>query len=675
MKKWTVNNCDERLAAEFADKCDIGLLALKLLTARGCATYEQVVDYFRSDELEDPFVLSDMQAAVDTVNAAIDGGEKICIYGDYDCDGITATYILYTYLQSMSADVIYHINERAQGYGMNIEVVRELKEKGVGLIITVDNGISAVDEAAEAEKLGMKLVITDHHTPPDVLPVAAAIVNPHKSGCPSFYKELAGVGVALKLCAALDGGSYDMVVEQYADIAAIGTVGDLVPITGENRTLVRKGLLYLANTEKPGLLKLMELSAVDKENISSGSLAFQICPRINAAGRFASPIKALETLLTDDDESAQALAAELCELNETRKNTEQEIFKEIKDYINADPSVLNDRVLVLAGKGWHHGVIGIVSSKVLECYDKPNIIISIDEDGSARGSARSFKGFNIHDCIESASAVLEKFGGHECAGGLSVMESNIEAFRKAVREYADKQENMPAAATECDMKLTAADLTVENIRELEKLRPFGVGNPTPVFYMPGCKVNSIIPLKNGKYTKLMVSYEGGTYEALDFSNSPDMLFFREGASVDLAVNIDINQFNGRESVSIKVKDMKPAGLDPDKYLAAKDAYEKLARGITLPVNYIKKMCPSRKEMVYIYKYLQNTGEISLDDLYMRLANPVFNFCKLRLIADVFCEAGLAGLDPSTQRVKLIPATGKADLGATATMQKLEALLK
>ena len=674
MKKWKVNSADDRLSAEFAKQCDIGLLALKLLTSRGCTFFEQVVDYFKSDELEDPFVIADMREAVDTINEAVDEGVKICVYGDYDCDGITATYVLYTYLQSMGADIIYHINERDEGYGMNIDAVRRLKDKGVGLIITVDNGISAVEEAAEAERLGMKLVITDHHQPPEVLPKAAAVVDPHKDGCPSFYKELAGVGVALKLCAALDDGNYDMVLEQYADIVAIGTVGDLVPITGENRTLVRKGLLYLANTENPGLLKLMELASVNKDDVGSGTLAFQICPRLNAAGRFASPLIALETLLTDDEEQAEQLAARLCELNEQRKKTEQDIYGEIREYIDKDPSVLNDRVLVLCGHGWHHGVIGIVSSRVLEDYGKPNIIISIDEDGSARGSARSIKGFNICDCLASASEILDKFGGHECAGGLSLGESKLEEFRNIIREYADKCEIMPAAVNECDLTIASSDLTIDNVKAVARLQPFGVGNPTPLFYMPGCRVNSIVPLKGGRFTKLMISYEGNSYEALDFTRPTDMLFFREGAAVDLAVNVDISQYGGRESVSLKIKDIKPSGLDPERYLAARDAYEKLARGISLPVSYLRHMKPSRKELVFVYKCLQNVGEIALDDLFMRIDHPAFNYCKLRLIADIFRETGLAEFVASSQRLKLLPASGKADLEKAPTMQRLEKLI-
>ena len=672
MKKWIIKNADNSLAADFAKKCDIGLLPLKLLTSRGCEDFQQVVDYFKSDELEDPFVLSGMKEAADTINEAVDAGDTICIYGDYDCDGITATYVLYTYLQSMGAEVIYHINERDQGYGMNIDVVRQLKEKGVGLIVTVDNGISAVEEAAEAGKLGMKLVITDHHQPPEELPSAAAIVNPHLNGCPSFYKDLAGVGVALKLCAALDG-DYDMVLEQYADIVAIGTVGDLVPITGENRTLVRKGLMYLANTEKPGLIKLMELAGVDTKSLDTGKLAFQICPRINAAGRFASPLISLETLLSDDEEQAAKLAERLCELNDLRKNTEQDIYNEIKEYINSEPSVLNERVLVLAGKGWHHGVIGIVSSKILENYGKPNIIISIDEDGNARGSARSFPGFNIHDCLEYASSILEKQGGHECAGGLSLNESNLQRFREMVREYADKTEIMPSAENVCDMTLSAGDLTVESVKSLSALQPFGVGNPTPEFYMPDCTVKSIIPLKGGRFTKLVINYEGSDIEAVDFLRTTDMLFFREGAKIDLAVNVDINRYGGRESVSVKVRDMKPSGLDPEKYLAARDAYEKLSRGSELPVNYIRRMKPSRKELIYIYKYLQSVKEIALDDLFMRIDHPAFNYCKLKLIADIFAETGLAELEASSQRLKLRPVTVKADIEDAPTMKKLEAL--
>lgn len=676
MKKWIVNQPDERLAAEFAQKCDIGLLALKVLTSRGISDFSQVVEYFRgNEEFEDPFLTTDMNEAVDTINHFVDSGELICIYGDYDCDGITATYVLYTYLQNIGANVMYHINERADGYGMNCDIIKNLCEKGVALIVTVDNGISCIEEAELIKELGMKLVITDHHQPGEDLPDCEAVVDPHRSDCPSLCKDFAGVGVALKLCAALDGGDYDLVIEQFADIAAIGTVGDLVPLVGENRTLVSKGLIYLKNTENLGIIEIIKQAGLNIDKLNSGTLGFQIAPRINAAGRFASPLIALETLLTEDPDEAAHLAHELMSLNEQRKQTEQDIYDEIKVYINKHPEVLDKRVLVLAGHGWHHGVIGIVSSRVLEDFGKPNVIISIDDDGSARGSARSLSGFNIHSCFTYGAYLLEKFGGHECAGGMSLQECDIPDFTRVVLEYADYIPEMPSPITQCDMRAQPADLSVENVRSLNDLQPSGVGNPQALFFLPRCRVNSIIPLSGGKYTKLDISYAANRYYALCFSKRPDELFFNEGAYIDIAATLDINEWNGRESVTIMIRDMKPAGMDTNKYFAALDAYEKLVGGKELPQSFLARLIPDRKELVFVYKYLDRYKEIKIDDLFMRINIENYNIGKIKLMMRIFCEAGLAEYTPSEQKIKLLPVSRRADLEATDTMKWLRTLIK
>lgn len=673
MRKWKTNSPDDRLARELTEKCDLSLTALRLLTARGSQDLDDVSEMFGANGFQDPFIIADMQQAVDTINEYIDSFDLICVYGDYDCDGITATALLYSYLESMGANVIYHINEREEGYGMNIDAVRRLADKGVKLIVTVDNGISCVDEAEEIYSLGMKLVITDHHAVPEQLPRAEAVVDLHRPDCPSEYKELAGVGVALMLCAAMDGGDFEAVVEQYADLCAIGTVGDLVPLTGENRSLVQKGLLYLPNTERYGLLALMEQAVSDKNKLSTESLGFQICPRINAAGRLASPMIALKALLSEDPAEAEELVGEMCSLNQQRKDIEAKIMEEIKSTIDERPELLNDRVLVIAGEGWHHGVIGIVSAKVMDLYSKPSLIISI-ENGEARGSARSVKGFNIHKCLTYCKELLTKFGGHECAGGFSLLPENIEAFRLKVQEFAAQFPMMPATSTECDMQATAADLELEAVRSLDRLQPFGVDNAQPMYMMSACTVNAIYPLSGGKHTKLDVTCDNCRVQALVFSKSPESLFFSVGDKIDIAAVPSVNQFNGRESVNVRAADMKPAGMDTEKYFAARDSYEKLRNGTELPAAYLRKMTPSRNELVYLYKLISQLHEVTLDDLFMRINNTAFNYCKLRLSVDIFTEAGLARFRAAEQAVTILPPNGKADLMSTPTMKMLAGAL-
>lgn len=674
MKKWTVNSPDEALAKDFTRQCDLSLLALKLLTSRGFKEFKQIAEFFSADGIEDPFSVTDMRAAVDTINEYIDSGRKICIYGDYDCDGITSSAVLYSYLMNMGANVSYFINERADGYGMNINNVRRLHDEGVELIVTVDNGISCFEEAEEIYRLGMKLVITDHHTPSPELPRCEACINPHRPDCTSAYKDLAGVGVAFKLCAALDGGDYDMMLEQYSDIVAIGTVADLVPLTGENRVLVRKGLMYLENTENYAINELIDSAGIKRDKLNSGVLGFQIAPRINAAGRFASPLLALEALLCEDQQEASELVKKLVSLNEQRRKTEALIFEEICRTIDEHPELLNDRVLVISGKGWHHGVIGIVSSRVLEKYGKPNVIISIEEDGCARGSARSLPGFNIYNCFDYAAELLDKFGGHECAGGLSLTEDKIPEFRRLVNEYAAGMKEMPCALTECDMVLSPQDMNIEAISSLDALQPFGVGNPSPVFFFPDCTVNAVTPLSGGKHTKLKITYAGVNAEALMFSVSPDDLFFRAGAHIDIAASAEINEFNGNKSISLKVKDIKPKGFDTNRYIAAKNCCEQLMNGEKLPKKYIERMIPSRDEMAFIYKKIREVGTVSADDLFLMIGLPQINYGKLWLSIQVFCDAKLAEFSASTGKVKLMPVTGKADLQQTKTMRYLGSIL-
>ncbi|MBQ1434180.1 MAG: single-stranded-DNA-specific exonuclease RecJ, partial [Ruminococcus sp.] len=436
MFKWKIERCDEAKVAEFQSRTDLNRLTLEVLSARGYNDLDSIVDFFTDTELEGPSALIDMDKAVEHIEQAIDSYDLICIYGDYDCDGITSTTILFNYLESMGANVMYYIPEREAGYGMNIEAVEELAEKGVKLIITVDNGISAIEEAKKCKELGIKLVVTDHHQPGEELPDALAVVDPHRTDCPSNFKDLCGAGVALKLCAALDGGSYDAVFEQYADICAIGTVADIVPLNGENRTIVKRGLQYLPNTEIPGLDMMLDKLKIDRKAIGSEHIGFRIGPVINASGRFGSPLTAVKALTSEDPEDAESYVETMITLNTMRRSAEADIMKEIEAYIDEHPEVLWHRVLVLAGKGWHHGVIGIVASKVLDKYSKPTIIISIEENGMARGSARSVKGFNIHTCLTYCEELLIKYGGHECAGGFSLLEEKLDAFRDKIYEFA-----------------------------------------------------------------------------------------------------------------------------------------------------------------------------------------------------------------------------------------------
>lgn len=673
MKRWILNKYDPNVVSEILKKTDLSSICAEVMASRGVNTLEELADFFNGCEISDPFEITDMQKAVDTIQQAVDENMLICVYGDYDCDGVTATVVLYNYLDSMGANVMYYIPEREAGYGLNMDAVDFLAQRGVQLIVTVDNGISAKDEAEYIYKLGMKLVVTDHHQPPEELPRAEAVVDPHRKDCTSTYKNLAGVGVALKLCAGLDGGEYESVLEQYADLVAIGTVADIVPLDGENRTMVSVGLEYIKNTENMGLNYLIDKCKINRDTLNSTSIAFMIAPRINASGRFGSPITAVKGLL-EENEDSEVLIDKMIELNTMRKNAEKDILDEINGYISQHPEILNNRVLVISGKGWHHGVIGIVSARIMEIYGKPNFILSYDESGIARGSARSFKGFHIHKCLTFCEDLLDKFGGHECAGGLSLKKENIEEFNRRVQAYASKENPvMPVATITADKILRGKDLTINSIESLDLLEPFGEGNPRPVFAILGARLVRIISLSQGKHTRLELEYDGAKFSALMFSVCPTDVVAKTGELVDMLVNVEVGSYNNKKQLVVKVIDYRLSKTLQEPYFSAKSCYEALKLGETQPENFIKKIVPSREDLVEIYKIISGYQKISYDNLFMRVQNK-FNYAKLRLCIDIFDDVGLVEKNDASQEVCICKVTERKDVTKSAVFHQLQQMI-
>ncbi|SDB13966.1 single-stranded-DNA-specific exonuclease [Ruminococcaceae bacterium FB2012] len=670
MKRWKINEYNSAAVSDLSRRCDLTPLTLKVLSSRGFNDLDQIASLLRSDEFADPFTITDMRKAAETIEQAVDAYELICIYGDYDCDGVTATTILYSYLQNIGANVMYYIPERADGYGMSITAVEKLAEQGVRLIVTVDNGISAINEAEKIYELGMKLVVTDHHQPGEKLPRAEAVVDPHRADCTSEYKDLCGAGIALKLCIALNDGEAETVIEQFSDICAIGTVADVVPLTGENRKIVKTGLAYLKNTENFGLDQLMTKASVNRESLSSTTIAFQIAPRINASGRFGSPLTAVKALLAEDEDEAETYVDTLVTLNEERRSTENDILKAILHYIDNNPHVLNQRVLILAGNAWHHGVIGIVAAKLLEQFGKPTILLSIEDNGFARGSARSIKGFNIFECLTYASDLLDHYGGHECAGGLTVSKDKIGELTKRIYKFAERFDMMPTLSVDSDFTLEPADLTVENVKGLSVLEPFGAGNSRPVFAMIDAAVEKVEPLSGGKHSRLQLNYRGTQYYAPIFNVSPSVLGINQGDRLDLAVNLEINEYGGKQSINLRIVDQRPHGINQDRYFNARDCYERFSLGAELPLAFLKKIDPSREELVLVYKKLSAEKEMDIDGLYMSLRSATMNYCKLRIILDAFVQTGLSVLSASANSVKLLPVTQKVDLDSADVLTRL-----
>lgn len=672
MKKWVIRQPSAEKVNKLTAGSDLTGLCAGILVGREYDTAERAGAFLSGEELSDPFMLKDMTEACEIITDAIESEKVICVYGDYDCDGITSTVILYSYLECMGADVRYYIPEREEGYGMSAAAIKKLSNEGVELIITVDNGISAVKEAELISDLGMELVITDHHQPSAVLPKAAAIVNPHRKDCISPFKKLCGAGVVLKLIAALDGGTYDMAMEQFSDLAAIGTIADVVTLTGENRTIVQNGLHTLGNTENFGLSALMELCRITPENLTSTSVAFLLAPRINASGRFGSPTTAVKLLLSEDEDEAMELAEELCRLNNERKETEQQIFNKIQQEIVSNPQVLNERVLIFSGENWHHGVIGIVSSRITEKYGKPSFIITIEGD-KARGSARSIEGFSIFEALNSTADLLERFGGHTGAGGFTVSTEKIAEFSERIQSYArDTFPSMPVGTLIAEKVLEPADLTVPAIESLSVLEPFGEGNSKPLFAVIGARVDEIYSLSEGKHTKLKLSYCGAALTALLFNVNANSLAVKKGEPGDFMVYAEINVFNGNKSVSLKVADYRKHGIPQAKYFAAREAYEKYMLGEGVPALLIPRIIPVREELAAVYKAIP-AEKISIDSLFGLLQSDSMNYCKLRLCIDIFTEMKLTAFFADEGSVQRLPVSQKVNLDDSKILQELRCL--
>lgn len=671
MKCWEIKKPDPLKVNDILRKSDLTSLCAEVLVSRGYDNMEMLVDFFNNDELSDPMTLKDMPQAVEVISRAINSGELICVYGDYDCDGVTSTAILVKYLDFSGANVMYYIPHRDEGYGINKKAVDSLKEQGVSLIITVDNGILAIEEAEYINELGIKLVITDHHQPGDELPLADAVVDPHREDCPSVFKDLAGVGVTFKLCAALDG-DYSIVSEQFSDLAAVGTIADIVPLRGENRTLVKNGLDMFENSENYGLLYLLEKCGINKSRVTSNSVAFAIAPKINAAGRFGSASTAVDALLSED-ESAKFDIDNLMMLNNRRKETELLILRDIFEYIDENPEILNQRVLVISGKGWHHGVIGIISAKIMELYGKPNFIISVDDNGIGRGSARSFEGFNVYKCLRYCKDTLIRFGGHNFAGGLTIKADEIPQFIEKVSEFAGKCDKLSGMIINADKLLEAKDFDIAMAESLSILEPFGEDNKMPVFAVIGAVVRKIIPLSQGKHTKIEFVYDGVCRTALFFSRPPEALSFNVGDKIDMLVNMEVNEYKGEKQLSLRVVDFRNHGISGKKYFAAKSCYEAYKRGESVPQNVIHRVKPTRDELVRIYKYIMAVKRVSIDKLFMKLNSQSMNYFKLRIALDAFNEMGLIKLIASRQEVHMVEVSKRVDLSKSTVLKKIYSL--
>ena len=618
-RPWRIARPEKSQIQAVAAHTGLAPLACGVLCARGKTTPAALDEMLGTGEkLSPPGLLLNMDKAVSRILAAVDSGERIAVFGDYDVDGVTATALLYTYLDSIGADVYYKLPSRDDdGYGLSENAVELMASRDVTLIITVDNGISAHAAVARAKELGVDVVVTDHHLPPAELPDAVAVVDPQLPGDKSPCKSLCGAGVAFKLAAALEGCDPEELLPFYGDLAAIGTVADIMTLEGENRHIVKAGLAALAHTDRPGLAALIRSCGFEGYALSAEFFSFGLSPRLNAAGRMDSAAEALELLLCEDEEEAERLAASLEDKNAARQKAEQEIAQSITEAIEADASYGADRILVVAGHGYHQGVIGIVASRIVEKYGKPAIIISVDETGEGKGSGRSIKGISLYSAIAACSDLLIRFGGHDLAAGLSVREEQIPALRRKINEWAVKEYPVvQSPPLEIDAAVHPSRLSAESVASLDVLAPFGAGNPAPVFVVENAVIDGVYALSEGRHSRIRLRQQGAPLYAVLFGKGPEELAYHVGDAVDAAVSLSVYEGKAGPMVSARIRDLRPAGID-EAYLEPAGLCGAFFCGAQLPEEARALCCPERSDVADVYR-LVRSSHVSCDDL-----RPVF----------------------------------------------------
>lgn len=637
-KLWLKNNIDTSMLD--LQKLNILKLTSLVLASRNYNTTDLALDFLSLENslLNDPFLLKDMQNAIDIINENIT--KKIVIYGDYDVDGVTSTSVLVRYFKSIGVNVDYYIPERmAEGYGLNVDAISQIANDGANLLITVDCGITSVNEVAHAKSLGLTVIITDHHSCKDLLPVADAIINPKQPDCSYPYKELAGVGVAFKLICAHSGNSQKM-LNDYSDIVALGTIADVMPLNFENRLIVSRGITKMSITDNLGLKILLEEAQVVAP--SSGSIGFRVAPRINAAGRMGKASDAVKLLLTDDESIARKIAVELCEQNTDRQEEEQQILLEALLQIEENLDFTKDKVIISYGENWHHGVIGIVSSRVTERYYLPSIILSVEGE-TAKGSSRSIKGFNMFEALNECSELLDKFGGHSMAAGLSLNVKNIPLFKNKMLSIANSiTKDILTPTLKVDAFVDFKDINIKEIQALSMLEPYGISNPQPVFASENLEIVKLSEISGGKHTKLLVSDGKISFDAMCFSKTIADLHIKLGDFVDLAYTLDVNDYRNTLNVSLLIRDIRPAQNKRTIEDNSLKAYDDFKNGENLSFDLKALLTPERTDFVSVYRFIKTLPQcFNLLDVSRDLS---IDCGKLLICLDCFKDANLITLD-------------------------------
>ena len=648
-------------------------LAAMVLAARGIQTPAQAEAVLGFDTpLPDPFSLTDMAAAAGRVGLAMTRGEKIAVFGDYDVDGITATCLLTHFLRRHGADCVPYIPGRLEeGYGLNETALRQLACEGVKLVVTVDCGITAVEETALAKQLGMDVVITDHHECKENLPGAVAVVDPHRPDGGYQGGSLSGVGVAFKLVCALSGDPEEM-LREYADMVCLGTVADVIPLVGENRIYVKKGLEALNSHPRPGLAALMAQCGCEGGSVTASTIGYMLAPRINAAGRMGKIDAAVELFLTQDPVQGEAAARELCELNRERQAVESEIYRQAVEHLRGSAA---PDAIVLADERWHQGVVGIVASRIAEEYACPAFLICLD-GAHGKASSRSHGGFNLFSSLRALSGLLESYGGHELAAGFTISRENIPEFRRQISELARTyfQDDVPRQALDIDCTVTPEVLTVYNIDSLSILEPCGCGCPKPILMLKDAVVDRITMVGSGRHMRLRLRCGHYGLNAIYFSMTPETASIAPGDRVDVAFTPQVNEYRGERTPQLNVVDIRPSCTAP---CGAETAAYRMLREDRITAQDAQALLPSRQTLAIVWRYLSSRGTgqespICLCRKIVRWSEQPMNLGQLLTCLDIFQDVGLLQVRRTRNclTIALTPGPGKADLSESQTMQRL-----
>ena len=693
--EWVERPSDDAAAMRIAEELHLHLPTARVLSNRGYRDPESARRFLEKqlDVLFDPYEMKDMDRAVRALDETIEAGKRITVYGDYDVDGVTAVSVLVRFLTDAGADVGYYIpNRETEGYGLHCEAIDKIAADGTALIVTVDTGVAAYEEAEHVYRCGMKLLVTDHHQCIEPLPRAEAVIDPRRHDETYPFCELAGVGVAFKLACAfavrrLKGAPEKRMVtaglcKRYAELVALGTVADVMPLTEENRLFVNLGLSMMQAPKNPGLAALIRETDLQRaggkprrdRRYTTSYISYSLAPRINAIGRVGSALTAARLFLTEDEEEAASLAAELCLANAERQAQESEIFEQACEKVRREHDLSRETVLVLGDDRWQPGVIGIVASRITEKYGRPSFLVSFRDaqEGVGRGSGRSVTGFDLFAALTHCADVLERFGGHTMAAGISVSRDRLAAFSEQINRYAEENlsEGLPRGVRLIDCRLDPSEVTVELAEELTLLEPFGEGNPAPLFCSEDVRLTEVLPIGEGKHTRLRIRLDETVLDGVWFQHAPEQLPFAGGDEADLLYQVEVNEYGGRRSAQIQVSDARPGTDARERLNEQRKRYRAFCAGedASFPA-------PGRETYAALFRMIRDEtpSDLSVPTVSRRLG---IGIDTLFAALDVLSEAELIVRTPVDDDTVRCAATvqksaGKKDLSKTPTGIRLE----